>query len=194
MNGFVDEAIIEVASGSGGPGSVHFRRESRVPRGGPDGGDGGRGGDVVFTVSPHLKTLSYLKQRRVFRAEDGRPGGGQRKHGRDGANAEIRVPPGTLVRDPDTGEVLRDFAQSPGQPWVYLKGGIGGRGNARFATSTRQAPRFAQPGIEGRSARLRVELAIIADVGLVGLPNSGKSTLLSVLTNARRPASSSGTR
>ncbi len=185
MNGFVDEAIIEVVSGSGGPGSVHFRREKHVPRGGPDGGDGGRGGDVVFSVSPHLKTLSHLKMRRVFRAEDGRPGGGQRRHGRDGANAEIRVPPGTLVRDPGTGEVLRDFAENPQESWVFLPGGMGGKGNAQFATSTRQTPRFAQPGIAGRTARLQVELAIIADVGLVGLPNSGKSTLLSVLTNAR---------
>ena len=185
MNGFVDEAIIEVASGSGGPGAVHFRREKHVPRGGPDGGDGGRGGDVVFTVSPHLKTLSHLKMRRIFKAEDGRPGGGQRKHGRDGANAEVKVPPGTLVRDPDSGEVLRDFAEDPGEPWVFQPGGLGGKGNTHFKSSTRQTPRFAQPGIEGRSARLKVELAIIADIGLVGLPNSGKSTLLSVLTNAR---------
>ncbi len=185
MNGFVDEAVIEVSSGSGGPGAVHFRREKYVPRGGPDGGDGGKGGDAVFFVSRHLKTLSHLKMRRVFRAEDGRRGGGQRKHGRDGADARIPVPPGTLLRDPETGQVLKDFGTGPEEPWVFLKGGIGGRGNWHFATPTRQTPRYAQPGLPGQSARLQAELAIIADIGLVGLPNSGKSTLLSVLTNAR---------
>lgn len=184
MIGFVDEAVIEVASGSGGPGSVHFRREKFVPKGGPDGGDGGKGGDVVFVLSRHLKTLSHLKMKRSFRAENGRPGAGNRRHGRDGRDAVIPVPPGTLIRDPQTGEVVKDFADDSEVSWVFLKGGAGGKGNWHFATPTRQVPRYAQPGLPGLTVRVQVELNLIADVGLVGFPNAGKSTLLSVLTNA----------
>jgi GTP-binding protein len=181
---FVDETLIEVHSGDGGSGAVHFRREKFVPRGGPDGGDGGDGGDALFVVRRNLKTLSSLKMRRVFRAGNGRPGGAKGMHGRRGEDVEIAVPPGTILREADTGQVLKDLAEEA-EPWVFLKGGRGGRGNARFATATRQAPRFSEPGREGQSASVRAELALIADVGLVGKPNAGKSTLLSVLTNSR---------
>lgn len=181
---FVDETLIEVSSGDGGSGAIHFRREKFIPRGGPDGGDGGDGGDAVFLVKHNLKTLSHLKTRRVFRAENGRPGGPKRMHGRRGQDVEIAVPPGTIVREADTGRVLKDLVEED-ERWVVLKGGRGGRGNARFATSTRQAPRICEPGAAGSTVTLRAELALIADVGLVGKPNAGKSTLLSVLTSSR---------
>jgi GTP-binding protein len=183
VNRFVDEAVIDVASGHGGAGSVHFRREKYVPRGGPDGGDGGDGGDVIFEVQRNLKTLSHLSMRRVFHAEDGRPGAGRRKHGRNGGSVHIPVPPGTLVKDADSGELLKDFAGQE-DSWTLFTGGKGGRGNWHFSTPSRQAPRYAQPGRPGKQRLLRLELNIIADIGLVGLPNAGKSTLLSVLTNA----------
>jgi GTP-binding protein len=181
---FVDEALIEVASGDGGPGSVHFRREKFIPKGGPDGGDGGDGGSVRFLVRPNLKTLSHLAMQRVFRAENGRPGGGQRKHGRDGRDVEIPLPPGTLIKDAESGRLLADLA-SAGQSLLFLRGGRGGKGNWHFRSPTRQAPRYAQKGLPGSSRGLRVELNLIADVGLVGQPNAGKSTLLAALTNAR---------
>jgi GTP-binding protein len=180
---FVDEATIEVCSGDGGAGAVHFRREKYIPRGGPDGGDGGDGGDALFVVRKNLKTLSYLKMRHAFRADKGKPGSGQRKSGRRGQDVEIPVPPGTLVKDPDSGVVLQDlFSQD--EPWMFLRGGRGGRGNWHFKSSTRQVPRFAEPGQKGVCRRVLVELALIADIGLVGKPNAGKSTLLSVLTNS----------
>jgi GTP-binding protein len=181
---FVDEAVIEVCSGNGGNGVVHFRRQKYIPRGGPDGGDGGDGGDALFIVRDNLKTLSHLKMRRVFRAENGKPGGGQRKSGRRGRDVEIPVPPGSLIKDADTGSLLQDMAAGEGH-WLFARGGRGGRGNWHFRTSTRQAPRFAESGKKGICRRLLVELAIIADIGLVGRPNAGKSTLLSVLTNSR---------
>jgi GTP-binding protein len=181
---FVDEALIEVASGDGGPGSVHFRREKFIPKGGPDGGDGGDGGSVRFVARPNLKTLSHLATQRVFRAENGRPGAGQRRHGRDGRDVEIALPPGTLIKDAESGRLLADLSAS-GQSWLFLQGGRGGKGNWHFRTPTRQAPRYAQKGLPGASRRLRVELNLIADVGLVGQPNAGKSTLLAALTNAR---------
>ena len=184
MNGFVDETTIVVSSGSGGDGCVSFRREKFVPRGGPDGGDGGRGGSVVFTVRSNLKTLSHIKLKRIFKAGNGARGAGQRMHGRDGVDVEIPVPPGTVVHDPATGDPLVDLT-SDGTRFVLLHGGRGGKGNSHYATSTNQAPRYAQKGIEGETRELRVELHLIADIGLVGLPNAGKSTLLSVLTNAR---------
>jgi len=180
---FIDEAVIEISSGGGGNGAVHFRREKFVPKGGPDGGDGGDGGDVIFTVRRNLKTLAHLKMRRVFRAENGRPGGGQKKHGRRGQDAQIPVPPGTQVREPESGELIRDLVRE-GESWRFLTGGRGGRGNARFATSTRQTPRFAEEGRPGVSRRVLVELSLIADVGLLGQPNAGKSTLLGRLSNA----------
>jgi GTP-binding protein len=184
VNGFVDETTIVVSSGSGGDGCVSFRREKFVPRGGPDGGDGGRGGDVVFIVRPNLKTLSHLKLKRIFRAGDGARGSGQRMHGRDGKGVEIAVPPGTLVRDRQSGELLADLT-ADGASFVFLRGGRGGKGNSHYATSTNQAPRFAQKGVAGETRELGVELHLIADAGFVGLPNAGKSTLLATLTNAR---------
>jgi len=183
VNGFVDETTIVVSSGSGGDGAVSFRREKYVPRGGPDGGDGGKGGDVIFVVRSNLKTLSHLKLKRHFRAGDGGRGGGQKMHGKDGADAEVPVPPGTLLRDPETGDTIADLTADR-QAWVFLRGGRGGKGNSHFATSVNQAPRYAQKGIEGETRELKAELHLIADVGLVGMPNAGKSTLLSVITNA----------
>lgn len=183
MRGFVDETLIEVSSGAGGAGSVHFRREKYIPRGGPDGGDGGCGGKICFTVKRNLKTLSRLKMRRVFKAEDGKPGRERRRHGRDGKDVEIEIPPGTRLIDPDTGRLIKDFCNRE-EIWTFLKGGRGGKGNWHFRSATRQAPMYAQPGKSNQSARILVEMNIIADIGLVGLPNSGKSTLLSLLTNA----------
>ncbi len=184
MHGFVDEALIEVASGNGGPGAVSFRREKYVPRGGPDGGDGGDGGDVVFAVRLNLKTLSHLKNRPRLRAQHGARGGSGNRTGRRGADLVVAVPPGTLVRDADSGDLLKDLS-SAGERWLFLRGGRGGKGNTHFATSTRRTPRFAQPGTPGEDRRLKLELSLIADVGLVGLPNAGKSTLISRLTRAR---------
>jgi GTP-binding protein len=184
VNGFVDEATIVVSSGSGGDGSVSFRREKYVPRGGPDGGDGSKGGDVLFVVKTNLKTLSSLKLKRFFKAADGGRGMGNKKHGKDGADATIAVPPGTVLRDKNNGNVVADLT-GDGESFVLLRGGRGGKGNSHYATSINQAPRYAQKGIAGETLELMVELHLIADVGLVGLPNAGKSTLLSVLTNAR---------
>ncbi len=183
MNGFVDETTIVVSSGSGGDGAVSFRREKYVPRGGPDGGDGGKGGDVLFSVRQNLKTLSHLKLKRHFRAGNGGRGMGQRMHGKDGADVVVPVPPGTVLRDHDTGAPVADLTRD-GESFLYLRGGRGGKGNSHYATSVNQAPRYAQKGIEGETRELKAELHLIADIGLVGMPNAGKSTLLSVLTNA----------
>ncbi len=183
MDGFVDETWIEVSSGKGGDGAVSFRREKYAPKGGPDGGDGGKGGDVVFVVRDNLKTLSSLKMKNFLRAENGKPGLSKRRHGRDGADVEIVVPAGTIIREIETKKVLMDLTQ-PDECWVFLKGGKGGRGNWHFSTPTRQAPRYAERGESGKTIRLLLELSIIADIGLIGYPNAGKSTLLSVLTNA----------
>ena len=181
---FVDRTVITVSSGSGGDGAVSFRREKYVPRGGPDGGDGGRGGDVVFTVQHNVHTLAHLAGRHHYRAEDGAPGRRRRQHGANGKAVRIPVPPGTLVRDAGSGHVLHDLDRRDDE-WLCLQGGAGGAGNVRFANSVRRAPRFATPGRPGRVLRVRLELRTIADVGFVGLPNAGKSTLLAALTNAR---------
>ncbi len=183
MFGFSDETYIDVASGNGGNGCVSFRREKYVPKGGPDGGDGGAGGSVVFEVRSNLRTLQHLKMTRVFRAKNGQPGMGARRHGRDGEDIRIPVPPGTLIKDARTGDIIKDLSKE--QEWVFLRGGKGGKGNWHYRSATRQAPRYAQPGIEGVEMRLQVELQIIADIGFVGFPNAGKSSLLNYLTNAR---------
>ena len=181
---FVDRTTITVSSGSGGNGAVSFRREKYVPRGGPDGGDGGRGGDVLFAVRLNVHTLAHLAGRHHYRAENGANGSRRRRHGAAGKPLRIPVPPGTVVRDAASGEVLHDLTQ-PDEEWLCLVGGAGGSGNARFATSVRRAPRFATPGRPGRELLLQLELRSIADVGFVGFPNAGKSTLLAALTNAR---------
>jgi GTP-binding protein len=181
---FFDEARIFVASGRGGNGVVHFRREKYVPLGGPDGGDGGKGGDVILEVSPTLNTLSAFRRRRRFRADDGGHGGGNKKSGRNGTDKVIHVPPGTVVRDEHSGELLGDLIQ-PSQRMVVCNGGRGGRGNARFATSRNQAPRVAEKGEPCQERWLLLELRLIADIGIVGVPNAGKSTLLAAVTNAR---------
>lgn len=183
MQSFVDEATVELISGDGGQGSVHFRREKYVPKGGPDGGDGGRGGDVVFIVKENLKTLFHLKTKHIFKAKNGEKGAGKRKHGRDGEDVEISVPPGTIIKDGETGEILKDLNGTE-KRWVFLEGGKGGLGNWHFRTSKNQAPRYAQPGMPGKHAIINVELRIIADIGFVGFPNAGKSTLLKTLSNA----------
>ncbi|MFP4211013.1 MAG: GTPase ObgE [Alkalispirochaeta sp.] len=180
---FTDEAEIFVRSGHGGAGAVSFRREKYVPKGGPDGGDGGRGGDVVFVVKENVKTLSHLKMQQRFFAQNGRSGAGRQKDGAKGADVVIEVPPGTAVYDAESGEQLLDLTDT-GSRTVLYEGGRGGKGNTHFKSSRHQTPRFAQPGEEGVEKRLRVELQIIADIGFVGLPNAGKSTLLKVLTAA----------
>ncbi|MFP4329973.1 MAG: GTPase ObgE [Spirochaetaceae bacterium] len=183
MQQFVDEAVIEVRSGKGGPGSVSFRREKYVPKGGPDGGDGGDGGDVIVTVRENLKTLRHLRMKQHYRAANGSPGAGRQRHGSRGADAVIEVPPGTLISDAETGELVCDLS-AVGEQQIICRGGKGGQGNVHFKSSTNQAPRYAQPGLPGTERRLKVELRLIADIGFVGLPSVGKSSLLKVLTAA----------
>jgi GTPase len=181
---FVDEVELLLASGKGGAGCVSFRREKFVPLGGPDGGDGGDGGSVMLVSDPQLGTLLDLKHRKHMRAENGRPGEGSGKTGKRGADLRLRVPSGTLVLDVETGELLADLTL-PGQEFVLLPGGKGGKGNTHFTTSTNRAPRYAQPGTPGRELRVRLELKLMADVGLLGFPNAGKSTLISRISAAR---------
>ncbi len=180
---FIDEAKIKVTAGHGGRGCVSFRREKFIPRGGPDGGDGGTGGSVSFKCSAQLATLQDLRFKRSYEAKNGMPGMGSNKSGRDGESIEIKVPVGTIIRDAETKEMLFDFT-ADGQEWISCKGGRGGKGNTHFATATFQTPKFAQTGEEGDSRELYLELKLIADVGLVGYPNAGKSTLISRISAA----------
>jgi GTPase len=181
---FTDSITIRIQAGHGGPGAVSFRREKYIPKGGPDGGDGGVGGDVILMSDRRYYNLSHLFKDRQYRAESGKSGTGRNKHGRDGEDLRIAVPPGTEVIDAESGDLLADLAEE-GAECVAAVGGIGGKGNAHFKTATFQTPRFAQEGMPGDERRITLNLKLIADVGLVGLPNSGKSTLLSRLTNAR---------
>ncbi|MCC6857101.1 MAG: GTPase ObgE [Bryobacterales bacterium] len=181
---FIDEARIYVKAGDGGNGCMAFRREKFVPRGGPSGGDGGRGGDVIFIASGHENTLLKFRYNPEHKAGRGRHGEGSNKTGADGEPLEVQVPVGTVVWDEATRERLYDFTR-PGERFVAARGGRGGRGNARFATSTHQAPRECEPGRPGEERRLRLELKLLADVALVGFPNAGKSTLISRISAAR---------
>jgi GTP-binding protein len=181
---FIDQVEIQVKSGKGGDGMMHFRREKFIPLGGPDGGDGGKGGDVILEVKSTLNTLSSFRQNQKFKAEDGVKGGPSQMSGRYGNDLILYVPPGTVIFDADTGELIGDLTQ-PGQQLNILKGGRGGRGNQHFATSRNQVPRTAEKGEPAQERRIKLELKLIADIGLIGVPNAGKSTLLSVLTNAK---------
>ena len=181
---FLDHAVIEVKAGRGGEGAMSFRRESMVPHGGPDGGDGGKGGDVIFRADPQLTTLMDYRYRQHYSAESGRKGEGSNRSGRSGEDLVLRLPPGTVVKDADTGELLGELVHAD-DVVVAARGGRGGRGNARFATATNQAPRHSQPGEEGEERRVELELKLIADVGLVGEPNAGKSTFLSAVSAAQ---------
>ena len=179
---FVDHARVVVEGGRGGRGAISFRREAHVPRGGPDGGDGGRGGDVVLYATDDLSTLADFRYRHRFKATSGEGGAGRKRHGKAGAHLRIPVPVGTVLRSGD--EILADLS-TPGDEVVAARGGVGGLGNSHFATSTRQAPRIAEDGEPGEERTIDLELKLLADVGLVGLPNAGKSTLLAALTRAR---------
>jgi GTP-binding protein len=181
---YFDETTITVRSGNGGHGVIHFRREKYIPRGGPDGGDGGRGGDVVFEVTPTLNTLLSFRHKREFAAENGENGAGKNMRGKSAEALVVEVPPGTVVRDAATSEVLGDLTE-PGQQLTVVHGGRGGRGNARFVNASHQVPRVAEKGAPGEERQLRLELKLIADIGIVGVPNAGKSTLLASVTAAQ---------
>ena len=181
---FIDEARITVQSGKGGAGCVSLRREKYIPKGGPDGGDGGRGGDIIFKATAKRRTLYHLRFQKLYKAKNGSGGQGNNRAGKSGETLIIELPLGTLVNDADTGALLKDLVD-PDEVFVVAKGGRGGLGNARFKSSTNRTPRFAQPGEPGQIRNLRLELKLLADVGIVGLPNAGKSTLVSAMSSAR---------
>jgi len=181
---FVDEATIYLKAGDGGRGCVSFRREKFVPRGGPDGGDGGKGGDIIFRASENHHTLLDLKYNQHHKAKRGSHGEGSNKTGRSGTDLEILVPVGTIVRDAETNELLADLTEE-GQLYIAAQGGIGGRGNARFKSATNRAPRYAQDGIPGEERIIKLELKLLADVGIIGFPNVGKSTFISRVSAAK---------
>ncbi len=180
---FVDSAKITVSSGAGGRGCVSFRREKFIPRGGPNGGDGGHGGSIIMATNLRKRTLYHLRNKSHFTAKNGAPGQGSQKTGRNGADLIIEVPPGTIIIDSETGTVIRDMVGD--EQFVLARGGRGGRGNAHFKTSTNRAPRMAQPGEPGQTLSIQLELKLLADVGLIGMPNAGKSTLISTVSSAR---------
>jgi len=181
---FLDEAIIDVRAGNGGNGAVSFRREKFIPRGGPDGGDGGSGGDVVFVADAQMSTLLDFKYKKHFTARNGERGRGKQQSGKSADDLLIKIPVGTVLFDAESGEMLVDVL-SDGERFVAAKGGHGGKGNMNFATATRQAPAFAMPGGKAETRQIRLELKLLADVGIIGLPNAGKSTLISRISNAR---------
>ena len=181
---FIDEVSITAISGHGGPGAITFRREKSIPFGGPDGGDGGRGGSVIIIADEGINTLINFRGKKVFKAEDGEPGSGRQLNGKDGLDYILKVPVGTIIRNAETGALIADL-KSHEESVIIAEGGNGGRGNINFKSSVNQAPRIAQPGLPGEELYLNLELKLIADLALIGLPNAGKSTLISVISAAR---------